>query len=126
MQFCVVFRTPPLGRRSRMQSTYLNPCLKGILITTNWWLLRKFFNNGFVCEYNFDPGYNCSKYGYLFGPCQRFDHIPHLETSNHKDIKISLFYKAGYGTQKDYSREEEIFNDTAFYCQEHEGIFFKK
>ena len=57
--------------------------------------------------------------------CQTFDHLANLETSIPKDIKVSLYYIAGYVMEKDCPCEEEIFNDTTFYYQEY-GDFLKE
>ena len=80
-----------------------------------------------VREYSHDPGHTCSKCGYMLDElaCQTVDHLPDLENWYPKEIKMSLFYIAGYITRKDCLTEEEIFNDIAFYYHEY-GSFLKE
>ena len=55
-----------------------------------------------VKEYDFDSGHNCLKCEYVLDEmaCQTFDHLADLETSIPKDIKVSLYYIAGYVMKK--------------------------
>ena len=81
-----------------------------------------------VTEYNLEPGHGCSKCGYLLdeSACEIFDTLPDLETSLSKDVKMSLFYIAGYVTRKDGPlSDEDLLNDTGFYYREY-GDFVKK
>ena len=47
-------------------------------------------------------------------PLNSQTNIADLETSISKDVKMFLFYAAGYVKRKDGLRKEEIFNYTAF------------
>ena len=81
-----------------------------------------------VTEYNLEPGHGCSKCGYLLdeSACEIFDTLPDLEMSLSKDVKMSLFYIAGYVTRKDGPlSDEDLLNDTGFYYREY-GDFVKK
>ena len=47
---------------------------------------------------------------------QIFNHLPNQDINIPKDIKI-FFMLQGYVTWKHCPREEEVFNDAAFYFQ---------
>ena len=57
--------------------------------------------------------------------CQTFDLLPDLETSIPKDIKVSLYYIAGYVMKKIIRLKRKYLMITTFYYQEY-GDFLKE
>ena len=60
-------------------------------------------------EYNFELGYNCSKWGYLLDEmaCQIFANLKDLKTKIYKDIKMSLLYTSRLCYKKRLSHRKE-------------------
>ena len=69
-----------------------------------------------VSPINLEPGYSCSKCGFLLceNMCDVFDKLPELENGLAMDTKMALFHIAGYIVRKD-----EVSDDTFSYHEKY-------